>query len=329
MRIIKKIIPKSIKQWLGQVKDNLFCIFSILKQCFIEQKDAFYCRDLFSNLNDCSFLESYIRKNAHGLEKEIKNLFQGKKEPFNHKRVYKNLKNSLEKWHKKKYREDKTIRWAEKIMKEYEQHLESGWICNEIEKTSDKVFSINLLKLLKERRSIRVWKNETLNLSEIYQLIDAARWAPSSCNRQTLHFLIIDNKKLISKITETVRGGNPFFLKAPCFIIILIDFRCYNLPLEKYTIYQDAAAAIQNMLLMAHNMGLGACWASYTSDSGMIINERAVRTELNLPKYLKIAGLIAIGKPNEKVCLISRKEIKDLISINSFGSGTPATNRDR
>ncbi len=155
-------------------------------------------------------------------------------------------------------------------------------------------------------------------MSETYHLIDAARWAPSSCNRQTLNFLIINNKEIIYKIAETVRGGKSFFKNAPLLIIVLVDFRPYNLPIEKYTIYQDVAAAIQNILLMAHSMGLGACWASYTSDTGMIINERRVRKELNIPNYFKIGGIIAVGEPDERVCNIPRKEVEDIIFINSF-----------
>jgi len=317
---IKKVIPTPLKQCLGKVKSNLSFTFQIMEQSFVELKDAFCCRKHLSHLNDYAYLESYILKNAHILEKEVKNLFQDRKKHFNHEGVCRNLKNSLQKLHETGYSESETIKWAEKILKEYEKHVGSGWVCEKIGKTSDKVASANLLSLLKERRSIRVWKDESLNFSEIDKLIDAARWAPSSCNRQTLHFLIVDDKKLISDITETVKGADPFFKKAPLFIITLVDFRPYNIPSEKYTMYQDAAAAIQNMLLMVHDMGLGACWASYTSDTGIIIDEYKTRSKLGIPKYFKIAGLIAVGKPNEQACLIPRREIKGMISINRFGS---------
>jgi len=318
MRIIKKIIPKFIKQRLGQIKDDLFRIILILNQFFIDIIDIFYRQRFLLDLNDHSLLEAYIRKYAHILEKEIKNLLP---QYFDHEGIYNRLKICLEKWEKGKYPENKTINWAKKIAKEYDKHKKSGWICEEIgkiDKSDDKIHPINLLNLLKKRRSIRRWKDRSLKLSEIYQLIDAARWAPSSCNRQTLNFLIINDKEIIYKIAETVRGGKSFFKNAPLFIIVLVDFRPYNLPMEKYTIYQDVAAAIQNILLMAHSMGLGACWASYTSDTGMIINERRVRGELNIPNYFKIGGIIAVGEPNERVCDIPRKEVKDIIFINSF-----------
>jgi nitroreductase len=315
MKTIKKIIPKFIKQGLGQIKGDLFRIVLILNQFFIDIIDIFYHQRLLLDLNDCSLLESHIRKKAHILEKEIKNLLQ---QQFDHESVYKNLKTYLEKWQDNGCPENKTIKWAKKIMKEYEKHRKFDWICKEIGKDNNKIPSTNILNLLKERRSIRKWKDESLNLSEIYQLIDAARWAPSSCNRQTLNFLIIDNKESICKIAETVRGGRTFFKNAPLLIMVLVDFRSYNLPMEKYTMYQDAAAAIQNMLLMAHNIRLGACWASYASDTGMIINERWVRSELNIPNYFKIAGIVAVGKPNEQVCHIPRKEIKDIVFVNSF-----------
>jgi len=313
---LKNFAPKTIKRLIGHFKIIGITIFVISKQTFIETIESLKYRKLFLEAPDV--LEGYIRKEAHILEKEIKNLFVDKEPPFDHKGAYNNLKKALERWKKEGLRKTETIKWSEKILKEYEKHSQSGWVCPYIGTPEEKDDSINILSFLKQRRSIRVWKDEPLDYSEIIKLIDAARWAPSSCNRQPLHFLVINKKELIWKITKTIRGGTPFFSKAPVFIIVLVDARNYNLPQEKYTIYQDAAAAIQNMLLMAHNIGIGACWASYVSDSGVIINEREVRTELDIPRYFKIAGLVAVGRSNERVCVIPRKEIEKLISFNKM-----------
>jgi nitroreductase len=290
---------------------------AVLRQSFNEVRCTFlYANELF---DDAGFLEAVIRKDAHVLEKEIKNLFQGRTEPINHKLICDRLKDRLVQWKEKKYKISDTIRWSEKILVEYENHLKSNWICELIGDAEDKKSSTdNLNSLIRERRSIRHWKSDKIKKDKIDQLIDAARWAPSSCNRQTWHFIVIKDQDIISKITKTIRGGDPFFAKAPLLIMVLIDFRPYSLPEEKYTIYQDAAAAIQNMLLMAHNLGLGACWASYTSDSNIIINERMVRNALGIPDYFKIGGMVAVGRPDEDVCIISRRNIEDIISFNKF-----------
>ena len=289
----------------------------VLRQSFKELRYTFhYVNESF---DDVDFLETIIRKDAHVLEKEIKNLYQERTKPINHKLIYKRLKGRLLQWKEKKYKISDTIRWGEKILIEYENHVKSNWICELVGDVKNKMGSTDeLISLIKGRRSIRHWKSDKIKKDEINQLIDAARWAPSSCNRQPWHFIAIDDENVITKIGKTVSGGDPFFVNAPLLVVVIIDFRSYRLPEEKYVIYQDAAASIQNMLLMAHNLGLGACWASYTSDSNMIINERMVRSSLDIPDYFKIGGIVAVGKPAEGVCVIPRRDITDIISFNKF-----------
>lgn len=290
---------------------------AVLRQSFKEVRCTF--RYVNESFDDANFLECDIRKKVHALEKQIKNLHEGRMIPINHRHIYEELKVQLLQLGEKGRKKDDTIHWCEKILGEYEKYLDSGWTCELVGKEGNGVkFADELLTLIKERRSIRHWKDEGITRKEIIKLIDAARWAPSSCNRQTWHFIVIEDKDMISKITKTIRGGDPFFAKAPALIMTLIDFRPYRLPEEKYTIYQDAAAAIQNMLLMAYSLGLGACWASHTSDSNMIINERMVRNSLDIPDYFKIGGIVAIGKPAEGVCVIPRRDITNILSLNKF-----------
>lgn len=141
--------------------------------------------------------------------------------------------------------------------------------------------------------------------------------APSSCNRQSLHFIVLNDKDLIFKVGKTVKGGR-FFTSAPILITVLNDIRPYILPEEKYILYQDAAAAIENILIMAQKINLGACWGGYTSDSNQISNENRVRRLLKIPKFFKITGIIALGKPGEQVCIIPRRNIVNITSFNYY-----------
>ncbi len=119
MKITKKIIPKFIKQKLGQIIGDLFRVILILNQFFTDIIDIFYRQRFLLGLNNRSLLESYIRKYAHILEKEIKNLLP---QYFDHEGIYNHLKICLEKWKKSKYPENKTINWAKKIAREYDKH---------------------------------------------------------------------------------------------------------------------------------------------------------------------------------------------------------------
>ena len=55
---------------------------------------------------------------------------------------------------------------------------------------------------------------------------------------------------------------------------------------------QDVAAAVQNLLLLAHADGLGACWVG-------AFRERDVARVLTLPRHLRPVALVAVGVPAE------------------------------
>jgi len=300
-----------------QVYSKMQCCFVVLMQYSKELRSIL--RYAGKSFDDPDFLGSVIRKNAHVLEKEIKNLCQGRTRPLNHELIYVRLKKQLLEWKEKGYKSSGTIEWSKKILREYERHLKSGWACELLGKAKKTARSTNDFRsLIEERRSIRHWEDREVTNDQFTLLVDAARQAPCSCNRQSWHFILVKDKELKSKIGRTAPGGDPFFSRAPLLIVVLIDFRSYRLPEEKYVIYQDAAAAIQNMLLMAKSVGLGACWASYTSDSGLIIREGIVRDVLNIPDHFKIAGIVAVGRPAESVCPIPRRDIDDLVSLNKY-----------
>ena len=271
------------------------------------------------HFSDKTYIGYCIRKQSHMLEKLLKNMQHNSElSKLYGKDIYIDLINNLSVWKIYKYENEKFILWAAKIAEEYKEYLESGSSCPMVGKRIRKKKYINLLSLIKERRSIRNWSGERLSSKHINTIIEAAKWAPSSCNRQTSHFLIVDEEKLIKDISVTVRGGRFFFDKATILIVVLNDSRPYLLPEEKYIIYQDGAAAIENLLLMSHSLGLGTCWGAYTSDTGIIRSERKVRSLLHIPIYFKISGVIALGLPNEKVCDIPRREYHDIVSFNRF-----------
>jgi len=123
----------------------------------------------------------------------------------------------------------------------------------------------SFLAFLRERRSVRVWAEEqpaSAKLEEFAHLmIEAARWAPNSGNRQTWRFLILktpEEKKLLSKLKEF------HCVSAPLLIFMGMDSRLYGaLGTEERCLYIDAGAAAMQMVLVAHQCGLGTCWNGY------------------------------------------------------------------
>lgn len=290
-------------------------ILAVLKFSWLALvEEVLYLHRTVSVPSDRAFMGYMIRKRAHLLEKQVKGLYSGQQRRINHALIAEQLERDLAVWVKHNYQEDATIKWARQILGEYK----SGQPCYMIGAAHFSSNGDSVLDMIKNRRSVRRWSHERLADQEIKSLIDAARWAPSSCNRQTWHFMLVDDSDLISRIAESTGGGYPFLVNAPLLIVVLVDVRGYRLPDERFTMYQDAAAAIQNILIMAQYMGLGACWFSYTSHSN-IKKEKEIRQLLGVPDYFRFGGLVAVGRPEEGACVIPRRDLADIVSLNQFG----------
>lgn len=175
-----------------------------------------------------------------------------------------------------------------------------------------------LFKIIKERRSIRSWEDNGITDDEFATLIDAAKWAPSSSHRQTWHFLLTRDKEKINTISQIRK--QKFVKNAPSCILVLININAYKKLESVYTPYLDAGAAIQNMLLMAHTLGLGACWVNFGEyeipDSK---NMQKIKNLFQIPENLKIVSIIPIGKLSAKnQNAPGRKATKDIIHIERF-----------
>jgi nitroreductase len=92
---------------------------------------------------------------------------------------------------------------------------------------------------------------------------------------------------------------------------VAADRRHYK-PFEQHLVMaQDVAAAIQNILLLAHVSGLGACWVSLITDMHMQ-RQRAIYRQLQLPPYIFVGGAIALGYPAAAVCDVPRRPLSQV-----------------
>jgi Nitroreductase len=147
---------------------------------------------------------------------------------------------------------------------------------------------MDILELIKTRRSIRKYKPDPVSEEEIGKILEAGRWAPSADNSQPWRFIILRSREVRKKLADTLTWGR-FLSQAPLGIAVTVNPRASNHPVE------DGAAATQNMLLEAHSLGLGACWVG-TYGSG---NEESAKKVLNVPEHERLLSVIAIGHPAE------------------------------
>ncbi|MBM3252145.1 MAG: nitroreductase, partial [Candidatus Omnitrophica bacterium] len=148
------------------------------------------------------------------------------------------------------------------------------------------------------RRSIRRFKQKPIALSLLKKVVDAARLAPSAANLQPIEFIIVNNKILVEKIFQFTawagylgdKGAPEEGRRPTAYIAALVNSKKCKKP--KYS-EADVSAAIENILLVATELGLGSCWLG-------AINREKIAKILSVPKYVSLAYLVALGYPDEK-----------------------------
>jgi len=144
---------------------------------------------------------------------------------------------------------------------------------------------MELDEAIHSRRSIRKYKPDPLPENLINQIIDAGQWAPSAHNRQLVEFIVVKEKPILKKLAILFSHG-PFLTQAQVAIVIICD------KVKTKWALHDGPAAVQNMLLKIHELGLGSCWLGPH-------NKEDVRTLLNIPENYEIITCLPIGYPDE------------------------------
>lgn len=151
---------------------------------------------------------------------------------------------------------------------------------------------MNILEAIHTRRSIRKFTDEAVSEDELTQLLQAAMTAPSAGNAQPWHFVVIRERKTL----EAIPSFHPY--AAMCRQASLAILVCADPGLEKYPGYwvQDCSAAVQNILLAAHGLGLGAVWTGVYPDEPRM---QGLREIAGLPDEIIPFALIPVGHPDQ------------------------------
>ncbi len=175
---------------------------------------------------------------------------------------------------------------------------------------------MDLFEAIFGRRSIRRFINRTVEEEKISKVLDAGRWAPSVGNLQEWRFIVVRNKEKKAKLSEAALGQY-WMNRAHAIIVVLTNdrrvTRSYGARGAELYIKQDAAAAVQNILLAAHSLGLGACWVGS-------FDESIVRRILKIPDEISVHALIPLGYPAEKPNPPHRINLSHITFFNEYGN---------
>ena len=155
------------------------------------------------------------------------------------------------------------------------------------------------MDMILTRRSIRKYTDQNISNDILFELINTAFSAPTAGNQQPWHFIIIDDKKILKKVTE-FHPNSKMLLDAQKAILV-----CGDLDLEKFKGYWmlDCSAATENILLAARCKGIGSCWLGIYPREDRILHLRSL---LNMPENIIPFSLISLGYPAEEFCKVNR-----------------------
>lgn len=198
----------------------------------------------------------------------------------------------------------------------------------------------SLLKLMENRRSIRRFQNRPVPGQVVEMLVEAARWAPSAGNRQNFRFLSVIRgatlealaaavREEVERVRQRVREDYAeqvahytenflHFANAPLLIVPihrqgpnLLNALCNQEVIPGNDACPEAccsvSAAIMNLLLAAHSLGLGACWMT-----GPLIAWKSMAPILEVPPGWAISALIPVGYPAESPPAPGRRPVSQL-----------------
>jgi len=182
---------------------------------------------------------------------------------------------------------------------------------------------MDVYECIKTRRSVRRYLETPVEWEKIGRILDAGKEAPSCGNIQNWKFIVVTDASMRKRFAE-VSAEQTWMAEAPVHIVIVNEFdkvdRFYGIRGDRLFSIQSCAAAAENMLLMAHALGLGACWVGS-------FEEETVTRLMNIPPFGRPQAIITIGYPAENPPMPPKYTMENVMFFRQFG-GQPERIKD-
>jgi nitroreductase len=162
------------------------------------------------------------------------------------------------------------------------------------------------------RHSVRAYKKDPIPKEVLGTILNAAIAAPSGGNRQPWVFIAICDRRRIQALVSLSPGisGMPGAIIAICLDQDLAFKNEDGSMLSM--VWMDLGAAMENILLAAHNQGLGACAIGSFYEQG-------ISALLKLPSNLKLALLVSIGFPARPLSGPKKRPVEEVVFFEEYG----------
>jgi len=171
-----------------------------------------------------------------------------------------------------------------------------------------------VLAAVRGRRTIRNYTSKEVEKGLLDAVLEAGRWAPSGKNGQPWRFIVIGDQKIKEALSQCTRYGS-IIDQAPVAIAVFLDSQSSY---DRTKDLQAIGACMENMLLVAYSLGLGASW------QGEILNRRAeVEKLLGVPADYELMAVLTLGFPASSDQLSSRRALREIAYLDRYGNALP------
>jgi len=180
-----------------------------------------------------------------------------------------------------------------------------------------------MLDILRERRSIRKYKDRKIETEKIEQLMEAALRSPSSRGINPWRFVFVTDKATLAKLSRAKESGSSFLKGAGlCVVVCAVQA-------ESDVWVEDCSIAAIILQLAGCNIGLGSCWIQVRKrmHSSNLSSEDYIKQVLGFPENLCVESMIAFGYPDEGKEPISKEQLEYGKIITFFKKEDKGTNK--
>jgi len=171
------------------------------------------------------------------------------------------------------------------------------------------------LNCIFNRRSIRKYLKKPVEFDKIAVILKAGSKAPSAGNLQDYRFIVLTDKVVIRHVANHCTEQY-WIAQAPVAIVVCTDIdrteAYYGLRGQRLYSIQDAAAAMENMLLAAYDLGLGSCWIGS-------FEEEYISDALNIPDNIRPQGIITLGYADGDSIEREETDLNTMVYFNKYG----------
>ena len=182
---------------------------------------------------------------------------------------------------------------------------------------------MEILDIIKNRRTIRNFKDEDVSDGDLRKILEAGNSAPCAGKLSNWRFIIVKYQKDKEKLAEAC-FNQEWVANASVLIVVCSDSGrlkgIYGKRGEMYAI-QNTAAAIENMLIEATSLGIGSAWIGAFNDDEII-------RVLEIADYVKIHAVVALGYANEKPT-VAKLKLPDVVFFDKWGKSEVGRSKKR